>query len=170
MDKPVIKAAARTGLVNEYYFSTKLAEIARMRQKGIDIISLGIGSPDMPPAAEVIEELGRSAAGIHNHGYQSYRGIPQLRGAFANWYGKYFGVTLDSETEILPLIGSKEGIMHISMAFLDAGDEVLVPDPAIRPMVLLRSWPAAFPGHTTSGRMMDGCLTLRLSKPLVWRR
>ena len=129
MKKPVIKAARRTGLVNEYYFSTKLAEIARMRQQGLDVISLGIGSPDMPPAAIVIEELGRNASGIGNHGYQSYRGIPALRGAFAAWYLKYFGVTLDPETEILPLIGSKEGIMHISMAFLDPGDEVLVPDP-----------------------------------------
>lgn len=125
----MIKAASRTGLVSEYYFSTKLAEIARMRQQGIDVINLGIGSPDMPPADNVIGELGRSASGSGNHGYQSYRGIPALRGAFAAWYMKYFRVALDPETEILPLIGSKEGIMHISMAFLDHGDEVLVPDP-----------------------------------------
>lgn len=128
-DKPIIKAASRTGLVNEYYFSTKLAEIARMREQGTDVINLGIGSPDMPPSTNVIEELGRNASGIKNHGYQSYRGIPQLRKAFAAWYQKYFRVTLDADTEILPLIGSKEGIMHISMAFLDPGDEVLVPDP-----------------------------------------
>ncbi len=128
-DKPIIKAASRTGLVNEYYFSAKLAEIARMREQGIDVINLGIGSPDMPPSPNVIEELGRNASGIKNHGYQSYRGIPQLRKAFAAWYQKYFRVTLDADTEILPLIGSKEGIMHISMAFLDPDDEVLVPDP-----------------------------------------
>ncbi len=129
MNNPVIKAASRTGLVNEYYFSTKLAEISRMRQQGIDVISLGIGSPDMPPADNVIEELGRCASVSHNHGYQGYRGIPALRGAFAAWYMKYFRVDIDAETEILPLIGSKEGIMHISMAYLDNGDEVLVPDP-----------------------------------------
>ena len=129
MEKPVIKSALRTGLVEEYYFSTKLAEIARMRQEGKDVISLGIGSPDMPPSPEVIEELGRNASGINNHGYQGYRGIPQLRKAFAAWYLKYFRVPLDADKEILPLIGSKEGIMHISMAFLDPGDEVLVPDP-----------------------------------------
>jgi len=129
MEKPIIKAASRTGLVNEYYFSIKLAEIARMRQQGIDVISLGIGSPDMPPAPNVIEALAKNASDSSNHGYQSYRGIPQLRGAFSSWYLKYFRVALDPDTEILPLIGSKEGIMHISMAFLDQGDEVMVPDP-----------------------------------------
>jgi hypothetical protein len=129
MDKPQIKAASRTELVSEYYFSTKLAEIARMRQQGIDVISLGIGSPDMPPAPNVIEALASNASDSHNHGYQGYRGIPRLRQAFADWYLKHFSVTLDADTEILPLIGSKEGIMHISMAFLDPGDEVLVPDP-----------------------------------------
>ncbi len=127
--KTTIKAAARTGLVNEYYFSAKLAEIARMRGQGIDVINLGIGSPDMPPAENVRDELTVSATDRNNHGYQSYRGIPRLRNAFADWYARYFRVDLDPETEILPLIGSKEGIMHISMAFLDPGDEVLVPDP-----------------------------------------
>jgi aspartate/methionine/tyrosine aminotransferase len=129
MDNPLIKASTRTGLVNEYYFSAKLAEIARMRQEGADIINLGIGSPDMPPAQEVTAELVRSASVNGNHGYQGYRGIPALRNAFAEWYLNYFHTGLDAETEILPLIGSKEGIMHISMAFLDPGDEVLVPDP-----------------------------------------
>jgi aspartate/methionine/tyrosine aminotransferase len=129
MGKTNIKAAARTGLVNEYYFSAKLAEIARMRDQGIDVINLGIGSPDMPPAENVTDELTLSASNSNNHGYQSYRGIPRLRKAFADWYARYFRVDLDPETEILPLIGSKEGIMHISMAFLDPGDEVLVPDP-----------------------------------------
>lgn len=100
-----------------------------MRQQGIDVINLGIGSPDMPPESDVIEELGRSASDSHSHGYQAYRGIAALRNAFASWYMRYFKVTLDPATDILPLIGSKEGIMHISMAFLDPGDEVLVPDP-----------------------------------------
>ncbi|HCM60546.1 MAG TPA: aminotransferase [Bacteroidales bacterium] len=125
----MITAASRTGLVTEYYFSAKLAQIERMRQEGADIINLGIGSPDMAPAYGVSAELARSASVSSNHGYQGYRGIPTLRQAFAEWYGKYFAVTLDPASEILPLIGSKEGIMHISMAFLDPGDEVLVPDP-----------------------------------------
>ncbi len=129
MEKTLIKAASRTGLVNEYYFSAKLAEIARMKLEGADVINLGIGSPDMAPAREVTEELSRSATKYNNHGYQGYRGIPSLRQAFAEWYERFFSVTLDPASEILPLMGSKEGIMHISMAFLDPGDEVLVPDP-----------------------------------------
>ncbi len=129
MEKTLIRAASRTELVSEYYFSAKLAEIARMRQEGADIINLGIGSPDMAPAAEVTGELARSASLAENHGYQGYRGISSLRQAFAEWYRRYFGVMLNPETELLPLIGSKEGIMHISMAFIDPGDEVLVPDP-----------------------------------------
>ena len=129
MNNITIKPASRTGLVNEYYFSSKLAEIARMREEGADIINLGIGSPDMAPDPGVISELSRNASSSRNHGYQGYRGIPSLRQAFADWYSRYFGVTLDPSSEILPLMGSKEGIMHISMAFLDPGDEVLVPDP-----------------------------------------
>lgn len=129
MERTLIKAASRTDLVNEYYFSAKLAQIARMRHEGADVINLGIGSPDMAPADEVTGELSRTAAMAGNHGYQGYRGIPSLRQAFADWYKRFFGVTLDPANEILPLIGSKEGIMHVSMAFLDPGDEVLVPDP-----------------------------------------
>lgn len=129
MKSELIQPAMRLKHVEEYYFSTKLAEIARMRQQGIEVINLAIGSPDMPPAAKIIEELGRSASDSRNHGYQGYRGIPALRNAFASWYIQYFNVKLDPGTEILPLIGSKEGIMHISMAFLDPDDEVLVPDP-----------------------------------------
>jgi aspartate/methionine/tyrosine aminotransferase len=129
MEKTLIKAASRTGLVNEYYFSAKLAQIARMRLEGADVINLGIGSPDMPPAQEVTDELSRTATKDTSHGYQGYRGILSLRQAFSEWYKRFFGVTLDPATEILPLMGSKEGIMHISMAFLDHGDEVLVPDP-----------------------------------------
>lgn len=129
MDNSFIRAASRTGLVNEYYFSSKLAQVARMRQEGAGIINLGIGSPDMAPAPEVTDELTQCASLITSHGYQGYRGIPALRKAFAEWYARYFSTILDPDTEILPLMGSKEGIMHISMAFIDPGDEVLVPDP-----------------------------------------
>jgi hypothetical protein len=124
-----IKASLRSGSVQEYYFSKKLKEVDELRSKGADIINLGIGSPDMPPSVDVLDELDRNARVAGNHGYQSYYGIPQLRRAFSDWYSAFFGVTLDPSTEILPLIGSKEGIMHISMAFLDPGDTVLVPDP-----------------------------------------
>lgn len=124
-----IQPASRLSLVSEYYFSAKLAEISRMRGLGMDVINLGIGSPDLPPDDIVIETLKKNASDSSNHGYQSYVGIPQLRQAFARWYGEHFKVTLDPEGEILPLMGSKEGIMHISMAFINPGDEVLVPDP-----------------------------------------
>ncbi len=100
-----------------------------MRKSGADIINLGIGSPDLPPAPQVIEKLNEAAKLSYSHGYQSYNGIPALRNAFAGWYKKYFNVILDPDTEILPLIGSKEGIMHISMAFVNEGDIALVPDP-----------------------------------------
>jgi LL-diaminopimelate aminotransferase len=124
-----IKPSSRTELVQEYYFSHKLRQIAEMRASGLDIINLGIGSPDLPPAPAVIEKLSTSAKLPNVHGYQSYNGIPALRKAFADWYEKYFHVILNPDNEILPLIGSKEGIMHISMAFVNEGDEVLVPDP-----------------------------------------
>ncbi len=124
-----IKPSKRTELVQEYYFSHKLRQIAEMREAGLDIINLGIGSPDLPPTPAVIEKLSEAAKLPNVHGYQSYNGIPALRNAFADWYQKYFHVTLNANTEILPLIGSKEGIMHISMAFVNEGDEVLVPNP-----------------------------------------
>ena len=117
------------GETKEYYFSTKLRELAELRAAGKPIINLGIGSPDLPPAPAVIEALTKSARRPDAHGYQPYAGRPELREAFAGWYDRYFGVGLDPATEILPLIGSKEGIMHISMAFLNPGDEVLVPNP-----------------------------------------
>lgn len=124
-----INPAHRIENVEEYYFSVKLKEIDKLRSEGKHILNLGIGNPDLPPSPEVLEELHAASLQSNNHGYQSYIGIPELRQAFANWYGKYFKVTLDPSNEILPLIGSKEGIMHISMAFLNAGDEVLLPDP-----------------------------------------
>lgn len=124
-----IKPADRVSNIKEYYFSTKLKEIAQLNAQGADIISLGIGGPDMPPSKEVIEKLSLEANKPDNHSYQSYTGLPELRKAFADWYKAKFGVDLNLETEILPLIGSKEGIMHISMTFLNPGDGVLVPDP-----------------------------------------
>jgi LL-diaminopimelate aminotransferase len=129
MSTPKITPASRISLVQEYYFSGKLKEIAEMRQKGLDVINLGIGSPDLPPSASVIDTLYKNALNPSNHGYQSYNGIPALRNALARWYKTYFHADLDPSSEILPLIGSKEGIMHISMAFLDPGDEVLIPNP-----------------------------------------
>lgn len=125
----IIEPAHRLGQVEEYYFSLKLREIATMRAAGKDVLNLGIGSPDLPPHPEVIKTLQQASAAPANHAYQSYQGLPELRQAFAEWYKKYFSVDLDSTTEILPLIGSKEGIMHISMAFLNPGDEVLIPNP-----------------------------------------
>jgi len=128
-NKTIIAPASRLGEVKEYYFSTKLREIAEMRTQGKEVLNLGIGSPDLPPPADVLEELIDQAHIPENHGYQSYTGLPALRSAFAHWYRNWFEVKLDPEREILPLIGSKEGIMHISMTYLEAGDEVLVPNP-----------------------------------------
>jgi len=115
--------------IQEYYFSHKLRQLEEMRKSGADIINLGIGSPDLPPAAAVIEKLSKAACLPNTHGYQSYNGIPHLRKAFADWYQKYFHVSLNPENEILPLMGSKEGIMHISLAFVNEADVVLVPNP-----------------------------------------
>ncbi len=125
----IIKTASRIGEVKEYYFSRKLREIAEMNAKGDDVINLGIGSPDLHPADEVIEVLNTSSNLSQSAQYQSYKGIISLRIAFAKWYQKWYNVELNPETEILPLLGSKEGIMHLSMAFLEPGDEVLVPNP-----------------------------------------
>ncbi|MCE5332338.1 MAG: aminotransferase class I/II-fold pyridoxal phosphate-dependent enzyme [Bacteroidales bacterium] len=126
--KPIIPAE-RLSSISEYYFSTKLKEVAEMNAKGMNVISLGIGSPDLPPSAATIEALCKSAAEANVHGYQPYVGIPELRKAFADWYQKWFKVELNPANEIQPLIGSKEGILHISMAFLNPGDGVLVPNP-----------------------------------------
>jgi LL-diaminopimelate aminotransferase len=124
-----VKPADRTNSVQEYYFSRKLRQIDEMRAYGADIINLGIGSPDQPPSENTIRRLSAEAAKPGVHGYQSYNGNPALRKAFSDWYLKYFKVRLDPENEILPLMGSKEGILHISMAFVNQGDEVLIPDP-----------------------------------------
>lgn len=121
--------AQRVSEVQEYYFSKKLKEVAQLNAQGADIISLGIGGPDRPPHKDVIDTLCAEAQVESNHSYQPYVGIPQLRQAFARWYNRWYGVELDANTEIQPLIGSKEGILHVSLAFLNPGDGVLVPNP-----------------------------------------
>ena len=130
----IIHPAERTGSVQEYYFSRKLKEIAlinaQRKEAGEEpIISLGIGSPDGMPPAEAVEALCAAAVQPGNHAYQSYVGLPELRQAFADWYARWYGVQLDPSSEIQPLVGSKEGILLISLAFLNKGDKVLVPDP-----------------------------------------
>lgn len=129
MNTETIKPAKRISQVKEYYFSKKLREIAQLNAQGLDIISLGIGGPDRPPHPSAIETLCHEAHRTDTHGYQPYIGIPELRQAFAEWYYKYFGVTLDPTSEIQPLIGSKEGILHTTLAFVNPGDGVLVPNP-----------------------------------------
>ena len=124
-----VTPADRLGLVSEYYFSRKLKEIARRNAEGEDIISLAIGSPDMPPSAATIETLCREARKDDTHGYQPTIGIPQLRQAMADWYQRWYGVSLNPDTEIQPLIGSKEGILHVTLALANVGDKVLVPNP-----------------------------------------
>ena len=115
--------------IGEYYFSQKLTEIDELNKKGKNIINLGIGSPDQPPHPDVIKVLQEESAKPNVHAYQSYKGSPILRRAMSDWYKKWYNVELDPDTEILPLIGSKEGIMHICMTYLNKGDEVLVPNP-----------------------------------------
>jgi LL-diaminopimelate aminotransferase len=121
--------ARRLDRVQEYYFSKKLREVRAMIASGKPVINMGIGSPDLPPPQEVVDALLNSMSHPTAHKYQSYQGIPALREAIADFYQKQYGVTLNPENEILPLLGSKEGIMHISMAFLNPGDQVLVPNP-----------------------------------------
>ena len=124
-----ITPADRVGSIQEYYFSKKLKEVAEMNAQGKNVISLGIGSPDLPPSDETIETLCTHAHQANEHGYQPHIGIPELRQGFADWYKQWYGVELDPKSEIQPLIGSKEGILHISLAFLNPGDGVLIPNP-----------------------------------------
>lgn len=121
--------ADRLSGVSEYYFSKKLKEVAQMNAEGKDVISLGIGSPDMPPSEETVATLCREAQNPNGHGYMPYVGVPELRQAFADWYKKWYQVELDAKSEIQPLIGSKEGILHVTLAFVNPGDQVLVPNP-----------------------------------------
>lgn len=127
--KKNILPANRLNTVNEYYFSIKLKEVAEMNAQGKNVISLGIGSPDLPPSDETVGELSRIARLPDAHGYQPHVGVPELRKSFAGWYKRTYGVELDAAKEIQPLMGSKEGILHISLAFLNPGDKVLVPNP-----------------------------------------
>ena len=124
-----ITPANRVGSVQEYYFSKKLKEVAEMNAAGKNVINLGVGSPDLPPSEQTIETVCEHARKANEHGYQPYVGIPELRKGFADWYKTWYNVDLDPKTEIQPLIGSKEGILHISLAFLNPGDGVLVPNP-----------------------------------------
>ena len=124
-----IKPADRLSNVSEYYFSRKLKEVARMNAEGKDVISLAIGSPDMPPSEATIDVLCREARKADTHGYQPTIGTPELRQAMAGFYKRWYNVELDPATEIQPLIGSKEGILHVTLAFVNPGDSVLVPNP-----------------------------------------
>ena len=124
-----IKPAERLSLVSEYYFSRKLKEVAQMNAEGKDIISLAIGSPDMPPSEKTIQTLCEVASRPDTHGYQPTMGTPELRKAMADFYKRWYGVDLNPATEIQPLIGSKEGILHVTLAFVNPGEEVLVPNP-----------------------------------------
>ena len=125
----MIQPAERLNLVSEYYFSRKLKEVAQLNAEGKDIISLAIGSPDMPPSEQTIEKLCEVARQPNAHGYQPTMGTPELREAMAGFYKRWYGVELDPKREILPLIGSKEGILHITLAFVNPGETVLVPNP-----------------------------------------
>src|SRR5574344_889065 len=125
----MIQPADRLTLVSEYYFSRKLKEVAALNAQGMDIISLDIGSPDMPPSPQTIDKLCEVAKQPDAHGYQPTMGTPELRQAMAGFYNRWYGVQLNPQTEVLPLIGSKEGILHVTLAFVNPGDEVLVPNP-----------------------------------------
>ena len=124
----LIKPAERIAHIQEYYFSKKLQEIRGLNKQGYDILNLGIGSPDMMPSEETIESLVRSSRNPKHHGYQPYRGIAELRDSISHWSSKTYKVDLNPETEILPLMGSKEGITHISLAYINPGDSILVPE------------------------------------------
>ncbi len=124
-----MQVAKRLNGIGEYYFSQKLREIDEMNKAGKQVINLGIGSPDRPPHPEVIKTLSEEAAKPGTHAYQNYKGSPVLRNAISKWYKKWYNVQLNPDTEILPLIGSKEGIMHVCMTYLNEGDTVLIPNP-----------------------------------------
>ena len=124
-----VEPAKRLGLVSEYYFSRKLKEVAQMNAEGKDIISLAIGSPDMPPSQQTIDKLCEVANNPNAHGYQPTMGTPELRNAMADFYRRWYGVELNPQTEVQPLIGSKEGILHVTLAFVNPGEQVLVPNP-----------------------------------------
>lgn len=152
-----IVPAERVNSVQEYYFSRKLKEVAEMNAAGKNVINLGIGSPDLPPSDETIDTLCQHARNANEHGYQPYVGIPELREAFAKWYKTWYDVDLNPKTEIQPLIGSKEGILHISLAFLNPGDGVLVPNPG-------------YPTYSSVSHLVDAKLiSYELKEELGWQ-
>ncbi len=152
-----ITPANRVGSVQEYYFSKKLKEVAEMNAAGKNVINLGVGSPDLPPSEQTIETLCEHARKANEHGYQPYVGIPELRKGFADWYKTWYNVDLDPKTEIQPLIGSKEGILHISLAFLNPGDGVLVPNPG-------------YPTYSTVSKLVEARLIpYELKEELGWQ-
>jgi aspartate/methionine/tyrosine aminotransferase len=157
--KPVImeiKVAERLNGIGEYYFSQKLREIEELNKQGKKIINLGIGSPDLPPHPDVIKVLQEESAKPNTHAYQSYKGSAVLRNAVAAFYNNWYGVHLNAETEVLPLIGSKEGIMHICMTYLNAGDEVLIPNPG-------------YPTYSSAVKLAGGkCVEFDLKEENSW--
>ena len=151
-----MQTSKRLNGIGEYYFSQKLREIAKLNAEGRNIINLGIGSPDMPPHPDVIKVLQEESAKPDVHAYQGYKGVPQLRNAFASWYKKWYNVTLDPESEILPLIGSKEGIMHICMSYINKGDQALVPNPG-------------YPTYSSAVKLSGGeCISYELKEENSW--
>ena len=151
-----METAKRLEGIGEYYFSQKLREIDTLNKEGKNIINLGIGSPDLPPHPDVIRVLQEESAKPNTHAYQSYKGSPVLRNAISTWYKKWYGVTLNADTEILPLIGSKEGIMHICMTYLNDGDFVLIPNPG-------------YPTYRSAATIAGGkCLEYTLTKENNW--
>ena len=157
IDNITFQPATRLGSVQEYYFLKKLREIAAMQSEGKDVLNLGIGSPDMPPHPTVIKELQKQSADPNNHAYQSYSGIPELRQAYADWYSRFYKIKLNTNGEVLPLIGSKEGIVHIAMSFLEKGDVALVPNPG-------------YPAYSTATKLAGAkILEYRLSEKNGWQ-
>jgi aspartate/methionine/tyrosine aminotransferase len=152
----MIQTAKRIDNVEEYYFSKKLTEVRSLDTPELAVINLGIGSPDMAPSPETIRALIQSAEMESNHGYQSYKGIAPLRRAIAEEYARTYQVSLDPESEILPLMGSKEGIFHISMAFVNEGEEVLIPDPG-------------YPTYASAAKLVGGKVrTYKMKESLNW--
>lgn len=151
-----MNTAKRLEGIGEYYFSAKLREIDELNKQGRQVVNLGIGSPDLAPHPDVVKVLQEEAAKPTTHAYQSYKGSPVLRKAVADWYSKWYAVTLNPDAEILPLIGSKEGIMHICMTYLNEGDKVLIPDPG-------------YPTYKAAAAISGAhCLTYPLSEHQNW--
>lgn len=170
----IIEPAKRTSSVKEYFFSRKQKELdalnAERAARGEDrIISLGIGAPDGMPPLPAIEALVKAAPEPGNHVYQNYKGLPVLRQAFADWYSRYYGVTLDPGSNIQPLVGSKEGILLISLTFVNPGDKVLVRIRAIRPTPRPQGWPVRRSLPTTFWRRTTGGRTSTRWKGWIWR-